>query len=129
MGELVKLFRHGAVYGFGQVVGKCVAFLLIPLYTHFLSQSDFGALEVLNVANTLLGMLLGLGVATAVMRFYCSDDDEHSKKLTVSTAVVFITAVGIITFSLLCWGAPQISRLMLPSTPDGTMLVRCRAWR
>jgi O-antigen/teichoic acid export membrane protein len=124
--EVVKLFRHAAVYGVGQIIGKVVAFLLIPLFTYYLSRSDFGTMEMLNQASTLIGMALGLGVANAVMRFYYSATDDHERRVIVSTGMVFGAVVGALIL-ISCWvEAPLFAKTLL-GTPGGATLIRLAA--
>ncbi len=122
----MKLFRHAAVYGAGQIIGKVVTFLLIPVFTYYLSKADFGIMEVLNQTSTLVGMALGLGVANAVMRFYYSATDEHERRAIVSTGMVFGIVVGALIL-LICWReAPLFARTLL-GTSGGATLVRLAA--
>jgi len=54
--ELQKLIRHAAVYGFGRIVGRAGSFFLIPVYTHYFSASDYGAMEILSLAAMVAGI-------------------------------------------------------------------------
>ena len=40
--ELGRLLKHSAIYGFSNVLGKAIGFLLIPLYTHYIPPADYG---------------------------------------------------------------------------------------
>jgi O-antigen/teichoic acid export membrane protein len=126
--DVIKLFRHVAVYGLGQIIGKLVAFLLIPLFTHYLSKADFGIMEILNQTSTLLGIALGLGVANAVTRFYYSTENQYDRKVIVSTGMFFGVAAG--TFVLVsCWlKAPLFAKLLLGAGDQtGATLIRLAA--
>lgn len=128
MDDLIKLFRHVAVYGTGQIIGKVVAFLLIPLFTYYLSRADFGVMEVLNQASTLIPLALGLGVANAVTRFYYSAENDEEKKAVVSTGMVFGASVGLFVF-IVCWlNADEFAKVLLGTgTPGAMLLVRLAA--
>ena len=45
--QITRLVRHSAVYGLGGLVSRILAVLLLPLYTHYLSKADYGAIETL----------------------------------------------------------------------------------
>src|SRR6266511_3542137 len=49
--RLKELVRHSAIYGLGSIVARVIAVLLLPLYTRYLSPSDYGLIETL-VART-----------------------------------------------------------------------------
>ena len=46
-GQLKRLGKHSAIYGLGGLVSRILAVLLLPLYTHYLSPSDYGQIETL----------------------------------------------------------------------------------
>ena len=45
--QIQRLGKHSAIYGLGGLVQRIVAVLLFPLYTRYLSPSDYGAIEAL----------------------------------------------------------------------------------
>ena len=40
--RMLELARHSAVYGFGSLVSRFIAVLLLPVYTRYLSPADYG---------------------------------------------------------------------------------------
>src|SRR5204863_58081 len=52
--RLKELFRHSAIYGLGSIVARILAVLLLPLYTRYLSPTDYGLIETLVVYAALL---------------------------------------------------------------------------
>ena len=40
--EIRTAARHSAVYGLGAVAVKAVGFLMLPVYTHYLTPADYG---------------------------------------------------------------------------------------
>ena len=45
--QIKRLVRHSAIYGIGGFVSRILAVLLLPLYTRYLSPSDYGAIATL----------------------------------------------------------------------------------
>ena len=45
--QLKRLGKHSAIYGLGGLVSRILAVLLLPLYTRYLSPSDYGKIETL----------------------------------------------------------------------------------
>jgi len=96
----LKLFgKNAIIYAIGNVTLRASSFLLIPLYTHYLSVEDYGRLETLFVTIWILLIFMGLGMQSSVIRFYKENDDagEISRLLGSSLTVV---GIGIFTFSL-----------------------------
>ena len=96
----LKLFAKNAViYAIGNITLRASSFLLVPLYTHYLSVEDYGRLETLFVTIWILLIFMGLGMQSSVIRFYKENEDtgEISKLLGTSLTVI---GIGIFTFSL-----------------------------
>jgi len=58
--------------------------VLLPLYTHYLSPKEYGILELLDLTNYLVGILMSVGISSAVVRYYHEGKDESQKKLVLS---------------------------------------------
>ena len=68
--ELKRLGKHSAIYGLGGLVSRILAVLLLPLYTRYLSTSDYGKVETLIALTTVIGIVLRMGIHSAFFRFY-----------------------------------------------------------
>lgn len=111
--ELTHLAKHSAIYGLSNILGKAIGFLLIPLYTHYISPDDYGVLELLDLTITMIGMFVGMGLASAVAKFYFDFNEKSARDLVVSTAltVLVIAAAGL---TVLVWQfAPLLANLVL----------------
>lgn len=100
--EISNLAKHSAVYGLSNVLGKAIGFLLIPLYTHYIPPTDYGTLELLDLSINIIGMFVGMGLASAVAKYYYDYDSKKDRNRVVSTALIVLTllASGMIA---LCW--------------------------
>jgi O-antigen/teichoic acid export membrane protein len=81
-GQLKRLGKHSAIYGLGGLVSRILAVLLLPLYTRYLSPSDYGKVETLIALTTVVGIVLRMGIHSAFFRFYF-DSKERSDRLRV----------------------------------------------
>jgi O-antigen/teichoic acid export membrane protein len=86
-----ELARHSAVYGFGSLVSRFIAVLLLPVYTRYLSPADYGLIETLIALSAVLTVLLAAGVKSAFFRFYFDDED---KRRVIRTSFWFTMASG-----------------------------------
>jgi O-antigen/teichoic acid export membrane protein len=122
--EIHTAVRHGAVYGLGTILAKALGFLMVPVYTHYLSPVDFGVLEILDLSMTLFGMFLNMGMTAALLRCYAAAASEEEKRTTVSTAFIFVTATGVITLLLGLGSIRAVSTLIFgPSIPPKYLLL------
>ncbi len=121
--QLLRLARHSAIYGLGGLVARILAILLLPLYTHYLTTSDYGAIETLIALATVLAVLLRLGTQSAFFRFYFDSPKPEERIVVVRTAFWFtmtMATAGLVAGLVL---APQISQLLF-NNGDRTDLVR-----
>jgi len=115
--QLLRLSQHSIIYGFGVVVSQVVGFFLIPVYTRYLTPSDYGTLELLQVTASVLGVIFVMGLNSALFRSYFLYDDAENKKKVVSTVFLFLSASSVLltlllvalagSFSSLVFGSPE----------------------
>jgi O-antigen/teichoic acid export membrane protein len=101
----VKLIsKDTLIYGLGSTVGGIVGFLLLPLYTHYLTPSDYGYLAIFVVVQALVQTIATFGLAGGLIRYYLMANDEQEKKTVLSTIlwsqvlIVVLMAVLLIPF-------------------------------
>lgn len=110
-----SLVRHGSVYMVGIILGRVVSFLILPVYTNYLTPDDYGLLQLLSLTTDAIATIFGIDMASAITRAYhrCDDDDSRSRVLS-STLIGTIAIMG--TVSLLCiLFAGQFSNLIFGS--------------
>jgi O-antigen/teichoic acid export membrane protein len=92
--RLKELLRHSAIYGFGSIVARIVAVLLLPLYTRYLSPSDYGLIETLVALSAVLTALVAQGMKSAFFRFYFDSAEPERRLLVVRTAFWYVLAAS-----------------------------------
>ena len=121
--ELKRLGKHSVIYGLGGLVSRILAVFLLPLYTRYLSPSDYGEVETLIALTTVVGIALRMGINSAFFRFYFDSPDPTARRLVLRTSFWF--TMGMATLGMLvgiALAAP-ISDALFDST-DATGLVR-----
>jgi O-antigen/teichoic acid export membrane protein len=104
---LADLIRHWGVYCLGSVSGRLASFVLLPIYTRFLSPADYGIKALVMLAADFVGLFLGLGLAAAVTRFYWSDRNGAPRPEAVSTGLLLSVGIfGIGVAGALWWSSP-----------------------
>src|SRR5512146_1178967 len=110
--EIRTVGKHTLVYGAGIVLGKLASFLMLPIYTHYLTPSDYGVLELLAMMIDVVGMLVGLGFMTGLYKFY-SEAEGHDKVAVVGTAALGAAVLAAVGTILGIAGAPLLNRLII----------------
>jgi O-antigen/teichoic acid export membrane protein len=70
---LRRLATTGAAYTASSVLSKLVAVFLLPVYTAYLTPSDYGAAEVMLASVVAASILIRFGLIEALLRFYYLD--------------------------------------------------------
>ena len=122
--EIRTAARHSAVYGLGAMAVKAIGFLMLPVYTHYLTPLDYGVLEILDLSMSLLGMFLGMGMTAALLRYYGAAGSLEEKNKVVSTALIFVIGTGLLMFSMaLAFVRPVSALLFGPRVPSSYLLL------
>lgn len=110
-GYLRRLATTGTAYTAASILSKVIAVALLPLYTRYLTTTDYGAAEVLFAAVVSVSIVVRLGLIEAILRFYYLDE-EDSREVVRST------------FAGLFWLATAGSLVLLPfATPIAEALL------
>ena len=121
--RIKELLRHSAIYGLGSIVARIVGVLLLPLYTRYLSPSDYGLIETLVALSAVLTALVAQGMKSAFFRFYFDSAEPERRLLVVRTAFWYVlaasTSVSVVGIVL----APQVSWLLFGTHGHGRLVV------
>jgi O-antigen/teichoic acid export membrane protein len=114
---LRKLVGASAVYGLGSVLVRGLAFLLLPLYTRYLSPAEYGIVALSVTVTVVLGLLYPLGLRGAVSRTYYEDGTIEQRKERIGTLwIAMILSAGIMALALDRLG-PALASAILPEVP------------
>ena len=110
---LKRLIKGSLTYGFGSLSQKIVGVLLVPVYTRFLTTSDYGIVAVASSVSSILGIFLGMGLSAAVVRhYYDYADSQEEVPEYIGTVFLFFLAVSIsIVTGLAVFGKPLFDSL------------------
>jgi O-antigen/teichoic acid export membrane protein len=118
-----ELFKHTAIYGLGDISRRLVGFVLIPIYTKYLSPGEYGIFQLSMTFISFGSLLYLLGVNTAFFRFYLDNKDEKERKRTFTTSFLFIFAVDVALTIPLVLARGWISNLLFGSPGHGLVVV------
>jgi O-antigen/teichoic acid export membrane protein len=98
---LRRLATTGAAYTASSVVSKLIAVFLLPVYTHYLTPSDYGAAEVMLSSVIAASIVVRFGVIEAILRFYYLAGESPARVVSTGFATLF-------------WGATVAAAVALP---------------
>ena len=123
LADLKRIASSSGLYAVGEVLNRGLAFLLLPVYTRYLPQSEYGALDLFNAFSGVLFACLLLGMPSALTKVFhqdCENDSERSR--------VLFTALGLDLPVLLFGGgilfvfAEPLGRLIIGTDGMGGMV-------
>ena len=97
--KVPKIVANSAMYSFTTLLQKGAAFFLLPLYTAFLTPTDYGIVSVVTSVSSFMAVLIMMALNGAATRFHYRNTDENYRK------ILWGTITTIVVISSLGWGA------------------------
>jgi O-antigen/teichoic acid export membrane protein len=98
---LKHVAKNSLIYALGGIITNGGSILLMPIYTRFLTPTEYGVVGSVTILNTLMISILGLGLAGAVTRFYFDSNDKSHWRSFLGTVSVFVILFGFLATALL----------------------------
>lgn len=113
--ETKAVVRHSSVYMLASILNKVVGFLMIPIYTRFLVPSDYGILELLSITIDVIGMVISIGIAGAMYRFYFEYNSKRDRNEVISTAILSFGAIALVSLGAISFSSNLLAIKILNS--------------
>lgn len=85
-----KLVNNSLIFAVGNLGTKLIVFFLFPLYTYYLTTSEFGMVDLFTSTINLLVPIFTLSIFDAVFRFVMDKSYDRKEVLINSLIVIFI---------------------------------------
>jgi O-antigen/teichoic acid export membrane protein len=113
---MARVGRHSLIYGVGMLLTKAVSFIMLPVYTRFLTPADYGVMELIGMTLDIISIVAGAKLALGIFRYYHKADTDAERNAVVSTALIALSVsyamVGALTFA----AALPLSQLVFSSS-------------
>jgi O-antigen/teichoic acid export membrane protein len=120
--QLRRLGKHSAIYGLGGLVQRVLAVLLLPVYTRYLSPSDYGTVETLIALTTVLVITLRLGITNAFFRFYFDSSEPSYRRRVLRTSFWFTMGMATLGLVVGVLFSREISTALFGSADDAEVV-------
>ncbi|WP_161496431.1 polysaccharide biosynthesis C-terminal domain-containing protein [Clostridium thermosuccinogenes] len=102
MNKYKKLLGNSIVFGIGNFGSKLISVILVPLYTHYLSTSEYGIVDIITTTINLLLPVISLSIYESVLRFAMDESESRFSVLTNALAVTILgSLIALIFYPLL----------------------------
>lgn len=92
------MLKRIIIYGMGTFFGKIIVFLLVPIYTRYLSPADYGQYDVVYSTIQMMVSICYLEIWTGALRFlfdYESAEEKSRVNKTIFTLFLPLSAVFV----------------------------------
>ncbi len=94
--SLQRLSGESLVYGLGQVSGRAVNLLLVPILTRVLLRQQYGVSELVTGYSASVLLVLVFGLDGALARFFYQQPDRGTRIRMTSSSFAFRLATGVV---------------------------------
>lgn len=95
-----NLFQNTLIYTIGNLLSKIIGFLMLPVYTNYLTTSQFGRFDLLITAVTLMLPIVTLQISDAAYRYLVDEEDEREKEKVITNAFFGLLINVVVGFSI-----------------------------
>lgn len=111
----LQLIKHTVIYGISDVLNRILAFILIPIYTRFLTTSEYGILQIFVICANVGLTIVQLGISSAIFKSVLYHDNSDKEEI-LNTAFYFIVISSITLLTPMIFIAKQISQWIFASS-------------
>ena len=115
MSSFRDILKHSSVYAVGQILSRIASVLLLPLYTRCLSTADYGCVAILDLTAGILAILIGAGMAQAVVRFHFDADNDDCRSRVWWSGLLWILTAASCVIGPMLLGRSLLADLTLGS--------------
>lgn len=94
-----KLLKNTIIYFIGNVSTRLLSFLLLPLYTVYLTPEDYGKVDLLFTYTSIIIPIITLQITFAGFRYLYDTTDIKDQKSIISNTLI-VNFFGLSTFIL-----------------------------
>jgi len=109
--SLQRVAKSSTLYLVGNLAHRMIGFMMIPVYTHYLSTADYGFLEVVELLLSISVLTIGVNaLGSAMVRIYYDQQDARWRHGTVSVALFGATLLAGLLAVVGCLLSASLSR-------------------
>ena len=97
-----NLFKNTLILSICTIVNKGLLFLMIPLFSRWLSVEEYGFYDVFATYVSLLIPIITLASSNAVFRLSVDKEDNKEKKFYISNGFYIVLFNSVIAVSGIC---------------------------
>lgn len=104
------LIKDTIVFGLGSFGSKVIMFLLVPLYTNYMTTGEYGTADLITVLSSMAVTLFTMDIHCALLRFSLSKDENQKNVARTALMVCVVGSVVVLFLSPLAQLYPDFSK-------------------
>lgn len=102
---------------FASLLPTAVGFLMLPIYTRYLTPADYGVLALVLSLQSFLPLVMTLQIPSSINRFYFDYQNDRDKlNVFISTILYFTIVVSVTVGSIILLNIDNIMSVVFPKT-------------
>ena len=122
---ILNLFRHALTYGFGDIAGRAVAVVLLPIYARQLTDIENGQIAIGFAVVGFCAVFYSLGLNQALIKYLSGvsgTDVDRSKDRFSSVLWILVLVATAVSLSAYAWSNPLAAVIL--GTPENGDIIR-----
>jgi len=95
------LIKNTTLYTIGNILPQVAGFILLPIYTRYLTPADYGIVSSMQVLSTILAIFFTLAIDRSIFRLYFDYETDRDKKDYLGTITISLVVIATIILSIL----------------------------
>lgn len=111
--EKKGIFTHTFIYSIGNFLSRGLNFILLPIYSHYISPSEFGIYSVIISVITIASTILNFGVPGIFVKNLSALENDDQKRKFISNVISGISIVSVPVLLLIMLFSKLISFVLI----------------
>src|SRR2546427_741458 len=111
--RLARIGKHVFIYGSGVLLGKAVAFVMLPIYTRYLTPADYGILQLTDLTIEVISIVAGSRLGAGIFHYFHKAETPAEKRAVLATAIAVLIASDTLAAIGASVAAPLIAERVL----------------
>lgn len=112
-----QVFKNSAYYMIASILPTAVGFLMLPIYTRYLTPDDYGVVALVLSLQSFLPLIMTLQVHNSISIFYFDYHEDREKlRVFISTILVVVIFLSIVVLVGLLIYLDEILSFVFPKT-------------
>lgn len=119
---LVRVGRHAFVYAVGMLTSRAVAFVMLPIYTRYLTPADYGTIELILVTFEVVSLAAGSQLGAGIFHFFHKVTSETARRQLLATTFLLMALSHTVASGAAYVAAPALARLVFGAQNDPDLI-------